>query len=325
MRFAVIGSGAIVDKFIEAGKQSKGFALQAVYSRTRERAADYAARHSAVMTFTELDQLAECSEVEAVYIASPNSVHREQAIHLLHAGKHVLCEKPAASNSREWAQMQAAANERGCLVLEAMRPVHMPSFQVIRQHLPKLGTVRRLSFSYCQYSSRYDKFKQGIVENAFRPELSNGALMDIGVYPVHLMIALFGLPETVDVKAVKLHNGIDGQGSILAGYEGMLADIAYSKISNGFAYSEIQGEQGSILLNSVSTQTEIWHVEKDGTRNDISVKMHENDMVYEIEAFIRLAADPAQAALYQQYTSETLQVMDEARKQMGIVFPADEI
>ena len=87
------------------------------------------------------------------------------------------------------------------------------------ENLQKLGKIRRVTFQMCQYSSRYDKFKNGIIENAFRPELSNGSLMDIGVYCVHPMVKILGKPDRVMASCVKLHNGVDGMGTILASYD----------------------------------------------------------------------------------------------------------
>lgn len=76
--------------------------------------------------------------------------------------------------------MRKAALENQAVLLEAMRSVYSPGFQAVRENLHKLGKIRRVSFQYCQYSRRYDNFKKGIIENAFNPALSNGALMDIG-------------------------------------------------------------------------------------------------------------------------------------------------
>ncbi len=323
MRFAVIGSNFITDKFLEAGKACPAFELEAVYSRTQQRAEEFAAQYGARQTFTSLDALAACKEIEAVYIASPNACHKQQAIQLLQSGKHVLCEKPIATNLRDFEEMLLVAKQHNRLLLEAMRPVFMPSFKAIQQHLPQLGTIRRVNFSFCQYSSRYDKFKNGIIENAFRPELSNGALMDIGVYCVHLLVALFGKPEKLTCNTIKLHNGVDAQGSIVAIYPEMIAELSYSKICNGYANSEIQGEEGSLLLSSVSRQNQLILVKNQGEGQDVSAPMHNNDMIYELEAFIEMAQNGLDASLYHGYSKDCLAVMDEARKQLGIHYPAD--
>ena len=80
IRFATIGSGHIVEQFLTEAQKHPDFTLTAVYSRTGERAAEFAAQWGAALTFTDLNQLAACPEVDAVYIASPNLCHAEQAM-----------------------------------------------------------------------------------------------------------------------------------------------------------------------------------------------------------------------------------------------------
>src|SRR5262245_54483913 len=105
IRFGVIGTNWITDEFIEAARTVEGFALTEVYSRTQEQADTFFAKHSIPFTFTNLADMAASGELDAVYIASPTSFHAEQAMLLMRGGKHVLVEKPAASNARELTQM----------------------------------------------------------------------------------------------------------------------------------------------------------------------------------------------------------------------------
>ena len=100
INFAVIGTNVITDRFLEAAKQAEGFCLRGVYSRTMEKAEAYAKRKGAELTFDSLEALAACPEIDAVYIASPNSLHASQSIQMLKGDKHVLCEKSIASNQR---------------------------------------------------------------------------------------------------------------------------------------------------------------------------------------------------------------------------------
>lgn len=173
IRFGVIGTNFITDRFLKAGECCGEFKLVAVYSRTMERAKEYAQVHGAKYAFDTLETLAECEEVDAVYVASPNACHAKQSILMMEHGKHVLCEKAVASNSRELEEVLAAAKKAQVVFLEAVRQIYMPGFQAIQENLHKLGTIRRASFSYCKYSSRYDNYKNGIIENAFNPNLSN--------------------------------------------------------------------------------------------------------------------------------------------------------
>ena len=96
--------------------------------------------------------------------------------------------------------------------MEAMKTTLLPNFQVIKENIHRIGKVRRYFTSFCKYSSRYDKYKNGEILNAFKPELSNGALMDIGVYCIEPIINLFGKPKSIKANGFMLESGVDGQG-----------------------------------------------------------------------------------------------------------------
>src|SRR5690606_5384475 len=136
-------------------------------------------------------------------------------------GKHILCEKPIASNTSELMEMIKAAKENNVLLMEALKSGFLPSYSSIRENLHKIGPVRRYFASYCQYSSRYDAYKEGNVLNAFKPEFSNGSLMDIGVYCIYPMVQLFGKPDSIKASGFMLNSGVDGEGAILAHYKDM--------------------------------------------------------------------------------------------------------
>ena len=323
VRFAVIGTNKITDKFIEAAKLCKDFQLAAVYSRTKEKALEYASKHGAVLVYDDLDMLAESKEVDAVYVASPNSLHASQSIKMLNGKKHVLCEKTIASNKKELEEMLKVAKNNEVILLEAMRSVFDPGFKAIEDNISKLGTIRRATFQYCQYSSRYDNFKKGIVENAFNPVFSNGALTDIGVYCIHPLVKLFGMPKNIWGNSVILENGVDGAGTIMVQYDNMQGELIYSKITNSKLPSQIQGEKGCMIISEIPDTEEITIIYNNGQKENISIDKHDNNMYYEAEELIRLIQTKGNADRHNQYSLMELSIMDEARKQMGIRFSAD--
>ena len=160
IRFGVIGTNNISNWVIAGGRQDERFELVAVCSRTQERADEFAAKHNIPHTFTSLEEMASSPLIDAVYIATPNYVHAEQSILCMSHGKHVLCEKPFASNAHEVQQMIETARTSGVTLMEAMISTLNPNFAIAKDHLKNLGTIRRYFASYCQYSSRYDKFKE---------------------------------------------------------------------------------------------------------------------------------------------------------------------
>jgi len=325
VRFGVVGTNFITNAFIQAGRTVDGFEAAAVCSRTEERAAAFAETHGIERRFTSVEEMAASDDVDAIYIASPNAAHAEQAIAALRRGKHVLCEKPIASNEREASAMVDAARENGVLLMEALKTTFLPNFQAIREALPRIGPVRRFFGSYNQYSSRYDAYRAGTVLNAFDPTLSNGALMDLGVYCVYPCVLLFGMPSSVKANAVMLASGVDGAGSLLLGYDGMEAVIQYSKITSSDLPGEIQGEDGTIVFDRMSQPTKVELVHRDGRREDLTREQSEHTMAYEIAAFVELARRGATESDVNrlEVSLRSMRVMDEARRQFGLVYPAD--
>lgn len=322
IRFGMIGTGKIAEKFWQANRYGKDFELTAVYSRTLERARQFGFQKGQLQYFDDLEAFANSDCIDAVYVASPNCCHYEQVMTLLKAGKHVLCEKPMASNLEQAQEMFAEAEKQNLILLEGMRSIYAPSFQKMIPYMETLGTIRRATLQYCQYSSRYDNYKRGIVENAFKPELSNGALMDIGVYVVSCMIHLFGAPKSIKASGVKLHNGVDGAGTILMEYPDMIGEAIYSKITDSAMPSQIQGEDASMLIQEIENVKDLRIVRK-GVVQSIHFEQSDNILNYETQEFIKMIKTGMGWEKSKEITLETMKVLDEARKQLHIVFPAD--
>ncbi len=328
IRFGIIGTNSITEKILEAAKQEPPrFKLTAVYSRTQKQADYFAAKHNIPPhTFTSLEAMASSELIDAVYIASPNSLHAPQSILFMNHGKHVLCEKPLASNANEIREMITTAEKNNVVLMEAMKPTLTPNFLAIRDNLEKIGTIRRYFSCYCQYSSRYDDLKKGIIQNAFKPELSNGAVMDIGIYTIYPMVVLFGKPKSINATGLKLSTGVDGQGAINFEYDGMNATVLYSKIANSSLPTEIQGEEGTIVSDRINIISGVSIKYMNGEEVVISSQSPLHEYYYEIAEFIGLIqADKSQSEINSLYNSLiTIEIIDEIRKQLGgIVYPAD--
>jgi len=325
VRFGIVGTNWITERFLQAGRTVEGFEAAAVCSRALERAEEYAARQGILNCYASLEEMAASGTVDAVYIASPNALHAEQAIRCLDLGLHVLCEKPLASNEFEAASMVEAAKRNGKLLMEAMKTTFLPNFEVIRGNLHRIGKVRRINVSYNQYSSRYDAYRSGTVLNAFDPTLSNGALMDLGVYCIYPVVRLFGAPKSIKANGVMLESGVDGAGSLLLEYEGMEAVIAYSKITYSTAPCEIQGEDGNLVFDKMSEPESVERRTRQGEVESLTRTQSEHTMRYEIEAFVELVrrGETESPVNSHEVSLATMRIMDEARRQMGLVYPAD--
>ncbi|MCR6112461.1 Gfo/Idh/MocA family oxidoreductase [Bacillus sp. A301a_S52] len=326
IRYGVIGTNFITDWFVEAGQATNDFKLTAVYSRTEERAKEFAQKHGAKHTFTQLEDMAASDEIDAVYIASPTALHAEQAILCMQQGKHVLCEKPIASHDKEVVEMIQTAEKYGVVLMEAVKNTALPNFKNLRDAIAKIAPIRRVVTNYCQYSSRYDAYKEGNVLNAFKPELSNGSIMDIGLYCLYPIIDLFGKPEKVQANGVMLESGVDGEGTVLLTYPEMEGVAMYSKITNSRLPSEIQGENGTIVIDHIQTLSDIRIYYRDGSEEIISEDQTKPMMTYEIEAFHnKISGQLTDDEINSLSTSlSTSQVMTDARDQLKVRFPADQ-
>lgn len=334
VRFGVIGTNFITDWVIAGARQDERFELVAVCSRKEETANAFAAKHGIPHIFTSLEKMAESPLIDAVYIASPNYLHASQSILCMNRGKHVLCEKPFASNAREVREMIAAAKANQVTLMEAMKPTLTPNFRAVQNYLKRIGTVRRYFASYCQYSSRYDTYKEGVVLNAFKPELSNGAMMDIGIYAVYPMVVLFGRPQKIDAAGVVLSSGADGQGAVNFLYDGMNATVLYSKIANSSLPTEIQGEDGNITLDRINIISEVTYTPRLAAASgkgpqpiaeDISIVTEKDEYYYEVAEFIDLVLTSRKESTVNTLENSliTLEIIDEVRRQLGVVYPAD--
>lgn len=342
MKIGIIGTNFISDEFVDAAKRVGGYVLHSVYSRRAETGQVFADRHGISKIYTDMNAFMSDPELEAVYIASPNSFHCPQALLAINHGKHALVEKPIATNLAELTRMETAAQKNGVILMEAMRPAYLPGYEWIRANLGRLGTIRSAEFHFCQYSRRYDRFKEGEVLNAFDPKLSNAAVMDIGVYVLHTFLMLFGKPERIQASSIKLSNGMEGSGMALFSYSDMTASLSWSKISDNPQPSLILGEHGYMTLDRLSRLERVTLSLRNGEVDEFVDDSTDNNMIYELEIFKKLVGGNAAGSSTDQsgapscvagnvpiaddplaITRLCIEVMDEIRRQTGIVFPAD--
>lgn len=328
LRFGTIGSGWICDEYIHGAKDSGLWELTAVYSRTKERAEEYARRHGAKYAFTNLEEMAASDCIDAVYISSPNALHYEHSKAFLERGKHVICEKPLCAQASKVWELQRIAQEHGAVFLEAIMYLHLPQRKLLEDTLQQLGQISLVKLDFCQRSSKLDRYLQGELPNIFNPALETGALMDLGVYCVYPALALFGEPESFTVAPQMLDSGADGGGVLTLRYPDKLVVMTYSKLGQAGANSDFQGTEGTLAVESISRVAGLSLWRKDGTveqlyGDDEKYKL----MGWEAKDFYRYITEPeASAQEYARCSQLSLQVscfMERVRKQAGLVFASD--
>lgn len=323
IRFAVIGTNWITRQFVDAAHETGKMKLTAVYSRSLEQAQAFSNDYPVDHLFTSLEQMAQSDALDAVYIASPNALHCQQSLLFLQHRKHVICEKPLASNSREVEAMIACARDNQVVLFEAFKTASLPNFHILQQSLPNVGKLRKALINYCQYSSRYQRYLDGENPNTFNPAWSNGSIMDIGYYCLASAVALWGEPYSVKATASLLESGVDAHGTVILDYGDFDVTLLHSKVSQSTTPSEIQGEEGSLVIEHISECQRVSFVPRGGKTQDLSQPQHINTMLYEAETFARLVEnnEVTHAGLATSRTTATL--LTEIRRQTGVVFPAD--
>lgn len=328
LRFGTIGSGWIADEYIHGAKDSGLWELTAVYSRTQERAAAYAKQHGAKHAFTSLEEMAASDVLDAVYIASPNAFHYEQAKLFLEHGKHVICEKPLCAQARKVWELQQIAKDRGLVYLEAIMFLHLPQRKLLEDALGQLGQITLVKLDFCQRSSKLDRYLEGELPNIFNPAMETGALMDLGVYCVYPALALFGEPESFTVEPQMMESGADGAGIVTMRYPDKLVTLTYSKLGQAGANSDFQGTNGTLSVESISRIAGLSLWRKDGTTEQLYGDDEKYKLMgWEAKDFYRYISDPEGSAQEYAVCSDlSLRVssfMERVRKEGKILFPSD--
>lgn len=293
MKIATIGTSIITRKFAAAAALVPDIELAGAFSRSAERATVFASEIGAPKAFSSLDNLF-ASGVESVYVGTPNGTHGEIARAAIDAGIHVFLEKPAVPDSTQFEDLVRRAEDRGVVLFEGMRNVHDPGFKKLKSLLPQVGIIRATSFQLCQRSSRYDSVLAGGKPNIFDPALAGGALWDLGVYCLSAMVDLFDQPDEISAAQIPVATGADGIGRALLKYPGFIGEVCYSKITASSRPSEIQGELGTLLIDSITAPRRLAFEGIDGGREEYKVPGEANNLVYVITRFTQLVqgADP---------------------------------
>lgn len=250
IKYATIGTSFIAEQFVTGANESGRMKLTAVYSRKYDTGISFAQKFGCQKVYTSLNDLAADNEIDAVYVASPNSCHAEQSEFLLTSGKHVICEKAITTSAEEYKRLKTLADKKGLIYMEAIIPIYNPSRKRIKSAINDIGNIAMAKIDYCQRSSRYDRFISGEHVNIFDMSLYAGTLMDLGVYCVYAAVDLFGMPNDIKASASFLSNGADGSGVAIFEYDNFSACLTYSKTGQSIAPTEIVGDGGSVIMET---------------------------------------------------------------------------
>lgn len=330
MKLGIVGSGGIVKEVLVALKPINTVEIQAIWVRPHSevKGQALAQENNIPQVYTDYEAFLGQADIDTAYIGLVNSAHYEYAKKALLAGRNVIVEKPFGSNLREVQDLVQLAKEKNLFLWEAVSLLHMPNFRKLQELLPKLEPIHMVQANYSQYSSRYDKYLEGTVLPAFDPQLSGGALYDINIYNLNLIIGLFGAPNSLIYQAHKGFNGIDTSGVVLMSYPEFQALAIGAKDSGSPSTCLIQGEKGWLRVETAPNQLEKITCQIRGEDNiqEYSLNQYPHRLSHEFAAFAAMLANKDFAArdLYLNISLQVAEVAEKARKQAGINFPADQ-
>lgn len=331
MKTGIAGTGMIVNEFLENLHGMEGLEVTAVCGTARREAdlQQMSRTYGIQSWYTDYDSMLQDDMVEVVYVAVPNHLHYEFSRKAVLAGRHVICEKPFTSNIREMRELHRLAQEHHVMLLEAVTTRYLPNMQAIRERLPELGNIRIVTANYSQYSSRYDAFKRGEVLPAFDPHRSGGALMDLNIYNINLMVMLFGAPRRVAYTA-NVDRGIDTSGSLTLDYGDFQCVCIGAKDCRAPVMTSIQGDEGCIIVSSPANVMSGYELYRNTDSMGGPKKMYDHHegkhrMYHEFREFIRVIdqKDFVYAERMMEVSLITMDIQTRARQEAGIVFDAD--
>ncbi len=327
MRIGTIGTGLIVEQFLQAVAQIEDISCAAVYSRSQQRGRELADKFGVTKVYTVLEQMLNDDEVNYIYIASPNSLHYQHALRALQMGKHVICEKPFTSTYEETTALINFAKKRGLFLFEAITTIHLPNFRLIGEKVSELGRIRIVQANYSQYSSRYDRVLAGEMPNVFNPAFSGGTLVDLNIYNLHFIMRLFGEPVACKYYANKLENGIDTSGSLVLQYPDFVAVAVGSKDTWSENFVVVQGEKGYLYVNKGANGCRSFYVKMNGEEPreyNIQGSVEHHDLLRcELLAFNDIYKRGDREACHRllEYTASVMKTLEKARLSAGIKYP----
>jgi scyllo-inositol 2-dehydrogenase (NADP+) len=323
---AVIGTGWITAAFIQAARMSEAYELLAVYSRSLEKGQPFAEANRIPKVYTDFEEMLKDETIDVVYIASPNDMHYPQAKQVLLAGKDAIGEKPLVSTLREMEDLVNVMESTGKIAVEALTLRHVPNLQIIKDNLSRIGALRLVRADMSQFSSRYPALKQGNVTNVFDPAHSGGALYDIGIYPLSLVLSVLGKPLTTTYHANKHANGIDLSGLLVMEYPETKVVCSFSKDCFGPNGVVFEGEDGYLQIDGAPSRVSNVTLVTPQGKQELGVAQVEQTMFYEACAFAQLL-DSRDPKLLKNLTRHSLilaDIMEESRKEAGVAFKADQ-
>lgn len=319
LRWAVLGAGVIANEMAQA-LRAMGRTLDAVGSRTYEKAVAFAETYGIKKVYADYHQMFTDPDIDAIYLTTPHNTHMAYLEQALSQGKHVLCEKSITLNSAELDRAMKLAEEHRVVLAEAMTIYHMPLYRVLRERLAsgELGKVNLIQLNFGSFKD-YD-----MSNRFFNRDLAGGAMLDIGVYALSLArLFLDSSPDQVKSFVRKAPTGVDESAVLsMMNREGQLVSATLSLHSKQPKRAVISCEKGYIEIMEYPRADEAVIVDAAaGARETVRAGETARALVYELEdmeAAVRGEGDMSLSC-----TADVMELMTALRREWGVSYPEE--
>jgi predicted dehydrogenase len=318
IRWGIIGLGNIANKFATDLATIENAELVAVASRSQENADEFAKKHNSKKAYNSYLDLAKDAEVDAVYIATPHSFHKEHAILCLKNKKAVLCEKPFAMNLQEVEEMIGVAKENNVLLMEALWTYFLPHYTYVLKSLKneKLGKLLKLEADF-GFSRAFDNNSR-----LFKKEVGGGSLLDIGIYPIFAALSTLGKPNSIKANATFFDNGADSECNMTFNYNNKEAFLKSTLVEDTATEATFTCERGVIKINTMFHMPTTVTITENGKDEIIDFKTKTIGYNFETEHFNNLLRTNKKESdvMTFEFSKNLIKTLDSVRKIIGLEY-----
>ncbi len=246
IKWGIIGLGKIANKFATDLATVENAELYAVASRNQGKANEFAQKFNAKKAYNSYEALTKDIAIDAVYVATPHSFHKEHTILGLQNKKAVLCEKPFAMNLQEVQEMIAIAKENNVLLMEALWTYFLPHYQYVLDAFKnkKYGDLLQLEADF-GFVPPYD-----LESRLLKKEVGGGSLLDIGIYPIFVALCTLGTPLNINARAAFFETGADAECNMIFTYKNAKAILKSTLIEDTKTEAIFTFEKAVVKINS---------------------------------------------------------------------------
>ena len=323
IRWGILGTGWIANEFASALVQVPGAELHAIGSRSVPSAERFGGQYGIPRRYPSYEALVQDPDIDVVYVATPNPLHRDHALLCLDSGKAVLCEKPFALNAQQAEEIIRTARHQELFLMEAMWSRFFPLMAKVRALVDggAIGSVQMLVADLCI------RFEFDPADRRYAPGLGGGALLDLGVYTLSLASMIMGPPSRITAQAHLGATGVDEQAGIVLGYgQGQLSVLHCSLRVDSPVEASLLGTEGRIRLHP-------WWIRPDRLtlgvtgqgETTIEVPFEGNGYQFEaLEVMDCLRRGRLESELMPlEETLSIMRTMDAIRTQWGLAYPGE--